>query len=424
MWFRQHRSWGLLVTVILLFGLTVPASADPPSVSGQATFTDYPDMYPITPWDIWTVEVSAYEPDSGVLRVWNSYTDWDYVENMDPADLDLPPDTDMKETAKFLKGLIKGIWMEVDIACVNVVDNRAVVGGQITKAGDVYADAGLLDTWFAIEFFDMSADPTMDDYTESLHTDYPDPPEDPNEPPEDPFIVSEQDVMEWCATGDVPVPEDWFYYQTELISGDVEVSSAMPSDVSFKETYVIPRDTTLLPDLGWLNIGCQGDPNFVWPPEDDVWTETPIDPGEATPGILYEMISGKLNVSWDFDYQGIDGEGRETYWLTQIFTWDKAVFESGTDYLWYWAPDDWHFEWRGSGDYFDVTSDVLFEGLVYAADPTETVSLENMAPIDATVHMSFDIYDDDTGDLVDWILIEGSMTSDGENVDISGTCGG
>jgi hypothetical protein len=28
----------------------------------------------------------------------------------------------------------------------------------------------------------------------------------------------------WCESGDVPVPPDWFYYQRELLSGDIQIT--------------------------------------------------------------------------------------------------------------------------------------------------------------------------------------------------------
>ncbi len=188
-----------------------------------------------------------------------------------------------------------------------------------------------------------------------------------------------------------------------------------PKKVSFSETYQLPGDRPLVEDQGWLNIGCGGG-EFEWPTEPGVY---------ETPGVLYEMDSGKLDASWKAKYVGEGTDGRWLYEMTQDFDLKKAVFESGTNWLYYEAEDDWYFEWIGSGDYFDVESAVDFDRVVVGVvNPYEPIGPGNVEPVNGDINTSFFLYDDATGELADWITIDGTFT-DGEFAGTQeGTCNG
>jgi len=198
-----------LAMALLLVALGSPASADEAgTVKVNAVFTDYPENLEETPWDIGCLKGKASEPDKGTLRADNPYSDWNYVKTLDPEDFGLDPDTDLKQ---LLKDQLKDLWLEIDVVCVNVIDNRAVVGGQVVRVGGA-PFLTWVGTWIGIEFFDMDAY-GQPDYYEDLRYD-----------PDTGQGQTESDVRSWCGTGDVPVPPDWFYYQRELLSGGIEIS--------------------------------------------------------------------------------------------------------------------------------------------------------------------------------------------------------
>lgn len=230
---------------------------------------------------------------------------------------------------------------------------------------------------------------------------------------DEPRIITEEQAMGWCEAGDVEVDDS--YAERIWLSGDIDVFGVTAGDVSFNENYQIPKDRPLVPDQGWLNIGCGGD-DFEWPTE----------PGLYDTGGGYEMVSGKIEAQWAARYVGTDPEGRFLYEMTQDFDYRKAVFEGGTYLLDYQAEDEWGYVWVGSGDYFDAVTVTESEGLVVLIDPSMPVGPGNVEPIDAYVNMGFYLYDDETGALVDWIHIEGNFTPDGggPTVDPDSTCNG
>lgn len=186
-----------------------------------------------------------------------------------------------------------------------------------------------------------------------------------------------------------------------------------PKKLKFSETYKLPSDRPLVEDQGWFNVGCGGG-EFEWPTEPGVY---------ETPGTLYEMYSGKLDATWEAKYAGQDADGNWLYDMTQDFDWKKAVFESGTQWLHYQVEDDWYFDWVGSGDYFDTAAIGQMDALVRVINPYEQIAPGNVEPVDGSIHMAFDIYDE-TGTLADWINVEGTFT-DGEFFGTQeGTCNG
>lgn len=206
------------------------------------------------------------------------------------------------------------------------------------------------------------------------------------------------------------------YFDTGSVITVSEVEplyDAPPKKLKSSEAYKLPADRPLVEDQGWLNIGCGGG-DFEWPTESGDY---------EIPGTLYEMYSGKLDAKWVAKYVGEDTDGRWLYEMTQDFDWKKAVFESGTNYLHYQAEDDWYHEWVGSGDYFDTEATGRMDALVRVVNPHEPIGPGNVEPVDGSIHMAFDIYDE-TGTRVDWLNIEGTFT-DGEFVGTQeGTCVG
>ena len=87
----------------------------------------------------------------------------------------------------------------------------AVLGAQVTSITGVFGEEWL-GTWMGLGLFDM------DEFGE------PDYYEDVRYDPSTGEGPTEADVRSWCEAGDVPVPPDWFYYQRELLSGDIDVT--------------------------------------------------------------------------------------------------------------------------------------------------------------------------------------------------------
>ena len=215
--------------------------------------------------------------------------------------------------------------------------------------------------------------------------------------------------------------QDGWWASGFFIDGFVEVREVQPvydsppRKVDFNESYEMPADRPLVEaiDPGWLNIGCGGG-EFESPEEPGTYPE---------PGVLYEMTSGELKAKWKAKFVGVDADGAWLYEMTQDFDWKNAVFEGGTNSIHISTDGDWSREWVGSGEFFDlVAGDIEFDVLVRVVNPYGEIWPGNIEPIDGRVSYEFALFDE-TGERVDWVLMDGEFVNGEFEGVAEGTCG-
>jgi hypothetical protein len=196
------------------------------------------------------------------------------------------------------------------------------------------------------------------------------------------------------------------------------VMTALPAgatDVSLNEDYKIPSQTALVPDPGWLNVGCNN-PNLPDPNDPNAYSA----PGRYPVGVTYDVETGTLKTKFKADYLGLDDEGQELYSITQSFDFKKAVFQLyDLDINWR-AGDDWEYVQEPTGEFFyDESEQYIRDVVAIRLDPGEPVSPMNVAPIEGPIHLEFRFFSVVDGSPGHWLVLDGTLPDD---VTLEGTC--
>lgn len=193
---KRHRlaSWAIVAATLgfsVSAALAAPATADAPAkIKADFVTTDYPG----DPLEDQHLTVKATEAGKGKLTWENPFTGW---RDIDPADVGLPPGTDMKAYGKEL-------WLEADVACAFVDGSVGSLAAVVTRTGTTgfgFPEVWL-GTWLVLELNDMGPGGGADTVGGAM--------------------VSESQALDFCASGElsgIPLDGDL------LVSGDISVRS-------------------------------------------------------------------------------------------------------------------------------------------------------------------------------------------------------
>ncbi len=186
-----RRSVLVAVMALVVLAMAVPVRADSSAkVKADFVVTDHPGVA----WEDQHITVKADERGKGKLTWESPFKDWGTV---DPAELELPPDVDLKDYGKEL-------WIYADIECAFVEGNVGTVAAQVTRTGTTgYGFPELwVGAWLVVELHDEGPNGD-DDYVWS-------------------GMVEEEEALAFCATGDIGGINLSY---NDLIAGDIAIRS-------------------------------------------------------------------------------------------------------------------------------------------------------------------------------------------------------
>lgn len=187
----HRRSVLVAVMALVVFAMAAPVRADSSAkVKADFVATDYPGVA----WEDQHIIVKADETGKGKLTWDNPFKEWD---TLDPADLDLPPDVDLKEYGKQL-------WIDADIECAFIEGNVGAVAAQVTRTGTTgygFPEAWV-GAWLVLELHDEGPNGEGDYLLGGM--------------------ALEAEALAFCATGDLG---DISLSYNDLIAGDIEIRS-------------------------------------------------------------------------------------------------------------------------------------------------------------------------------------------------------
>jgi hypothetical protein len=187
----SRRTALVAAMTLVVVAMAVPVRADSGAkVKADFVVTDYPGIA----WEDQHITVKTDESGKGKLTWDNPFKDWD---TLDPADLDLPPDVDLKDYGK-------EIWISADIACAFFEGNVGTVAAQVTRTGTTgygFPEAWV-GAWLVVELHDEGPNGEGDYLLSGM--------------------VLEAEALAFCATGDLG---DISLSYNDLIAGDIAIRS-------------------------------------------------------------------------------------------------------------------------------------------------------------------------------------------------------